>query len=272
MTVFFTGHKGFLGRELIPELELQEDLVFFNGDLTDYAAIKNFIQNNSVTRIIHAASRGGRRNKVDTQETLLNNVRATTNVLRFKLPTILFCSGAIYNREHSVDKAQESNSLLSFPTDYYGQSKFIANSLAKNSEKSNVLRFFNVFGPSEGLDRFISFNISQYIKKKPMTIFRDFEMDFFYVRDTVPVLTSWLNDSELPNEINMVYKSKISLSGICDLINSLSNHTVPVHIQEKLGNKNYTGNSQILDSLQFDQVGLQVGIECMYESLQSNKR
>ena len=171
MTVLFTGHRGFLGRELIPELELQEDLVFFDGDLTDYDAVKSFIQGKSVTRIIHAASRGGRRNKVDTPQTLLNNVRATTNVLQFSLPTILFCSGAIYNREESVDNAQESNSLLSFPVDYYGQSKFIANSLAKNTSNSNILRFFNVFGPSEGFDRFISFNVSQYIKHKPMTIF-----------------------------------------------------------------------------------------------------
>ncbi len=272
MTVFFTGHRGFLGRELIPELELHEDLVFFDGDLTDYDAVKNFIQDKSVTRIIHAASRGGRRNKVDTHETLLNNVRATTNVLRFNLPTILFCSGAIYNREESVDNALECNSLLSFPVDYYGQSKFIANSLAKNTGNSNILRYFNVFGPSEGLDRFISFNVSQYIKHKPMKIFKDFEMDFFYVQDTLPVLTSWLNESILPNEINMVYRSKMRLSDVCELINSLSNHTVPIHVLEEPHNKNYTGNGQILDSLQFTQVGLQVGIECMYESLRSNKR
>ncbi len=271
MTVLFTGHRGFLGRELVPELKLQEDLVFFDGDLTDYDAIKSFIKDKAVTKILHAASRGGRRNKVDTRETLINNVQATTNVLRFGLPTILFCSGAIYNREKSVENEEEDNSLVSFPVDYYGQSKFIANSLAKNTSNCNVLRFFNVFGPSEGIDRFISFNVSQYIKHEPMKIFRDFEMDFFYVQDTLPVLTSWLNDRQLPSEINMVYRSKMRLSDVCELINSLSDHTVPVHSLEEPQNKNYTGSGRLLESLNFTQVGLQVGIERMYKSFRLDR-
>jgi nucleoside-diphosphate-sugar epimerase len=271
MTILFTGHKGFLGRELIPELKLSEEIISYQGDLTNWHSLKNFIHENRVEKIIHAAFRGGRRNKVDTHETLTNNVKSTVNLLRLEIPVVLFCSGAIYNRTESIDEAKEEDSYASYPSDFYGQSKFINNYLAQGHENSVSLRYFNVFGKSEGTDRFITFNLLQYIQGKPMIIFKDFQMDFFFVQDTIPVLKSWINGANLPKEMNLVYREKLFLSEICATINTLSNYKVPIHFQDSALAQNYTGRGEIFESLKLPQFGLKSGIVEVYEFLKSGK-
>ncbi len=270
MKILFTGHRGFLGRELVSILKSDFEVLTFDGDYSVYQPVEEFVRDNAVDKIIHAAVRGGRRNRLDTQETLQNNVETTINVLRLNLPTLLFCSGAIYNRAHSIFRAKEVDSLSSFPRDYYGQSKFLANLLAKNQANCNVLRFFNVFGPTEGLDRFISFNISRYLNREPMIIFSDFEMDFFFVKDAVPVISSWVNGRRLPPEINMVYEVKYHFSQICQFINSLGDYTVPIEIQDSGMEKHYSGNGELLSSLGFSFLGLEEGILQMYRWIKTS--
>jgi len=267
MTLLFTGHKGFLGRELIPNLQKLEEVVQFEGDYRDYSALREFVKDFGVDRVIHAAARGGRRTKSDSVATLLNNVESTVNVLRLELPVVMFCSGAIYNRVTSINQAKENESLSSYPTDFYGQSKFIGNALARKHENCTVLRFFNVFGISEGIDRFITFNLVQYIERKPMVIFRDFQMDFFYVQDVMPILTNWLSNLNPPSEINMVYRNKYFLSEVCEKINSLSDYRVPVQVNCSEQSNDYTGNGDRLDSLALNQLGIDTGISEMYSAL-----
>jgi len=60
MSILFTGHKGFLGRELIPALSMLDEIVVFDGDLLDFEAVRIFAEKCSVTKIFHAAARGGR--------------------------------------------------------------------------------------------------------------------------------------------------------------------------------------------------------------------
>ena len=131
------------------------------------------------------------------------------------------------------------------------------------------LRYFNAFGKLEGEDRFITFNLIQYIQRKPMIIFRDFQMDFFYVQDTIPVLASWIKGDNLPKEINLVYREKLFLSEICAIINTLSDYDVPINFQDTAKVKNYTGNGENLKALKLPQIGLKSGIVEMYKFLKS---
>jgi nucleoside-diphosphate-sugar epimerase len=268
MTIFFTGHLGFLGREIIPFLKPIEEIVTFEGDCNDLVALKKFVKHNHVDKIIHSAARGGRRNKIDTQATLINNVTITSNILKLELPTILFCSGAIYNRDNSIDSAIENSSTSSFPSDYYGQSKFISNLIARDNQNCISLRFFNVFGKSEGLDRFITYNINQYLAHKPMVIFSDFLMDFFFVKDVLPIIYLWLKQDFIPKEMNLVYNEKYFLSEICGLINRLSDYKVPITIQENSQSNSYTGDGTLLESLKLPLLGLQNGMQEVFNFLE----
>jgi nucleoside-diphosphate-sugar epimerase len=268
MRILFTGHRGFLGRELIPILCESFEVLEYQGDLTNWLDFAKFIESNQIERIIHAAVRGGRRNKIETPETLVNNLQTFFNVIKTQIPTISFCSGAIYDRRRSLNSIAENASGESIPIDYYGQSKFIINKIATSESTVSTLRFFNVFGVSEGIDRFITFNISQYINRKPMVIYNDFYMDFFFVKDLSPVLRAWLDGQNLPKEMNLVYMHKYLLSEICGIINELSSHKVPV-IQEGMPSENnYTGDGSLFSGLFPSALGLERGIYEMYKEIQ----
>lgn len=267
MRILFTGHRGFLGRELIPILGDFFEVVEYQGDLTSWPEFDKFVETNKVERIIHAAIRGGRRNKVETTETLVNNLQVFFNVIKTQIPTLSFCSGAVYDRRRSLDSISENASGDAIPIDYYGQSKFIINKFAAWENTVSTVRFFNVFGVSEGMDRFISFNVSQYVNRKPMVIYNDFYMDFFYVKDLIPVLHAWLDGKILPKEMNLVYMHKYLLSEICEIINGLSTYKVPV-LQEGAPNKNnYTGDGSLFSGLFPSTLGLERGIYEMYQEI-----
>jgi len=267
MRVLFTGHRGFLGREIIPVLGTSFDIVQYQGDLTNWREFSNFIESKGVDRIIHAAVRGGRRNKQETTETLANNLQSSFNVIRTQIPTISFCSGAVYDRRKSLDSVTESQSGDYFPVDYYGQSKFIINKFAAGENGITTLRFFNVFGQSEGIDRFITYNITQYINRKPMSIFTDFYMDFFYVKDLVPILHSWLEGEILPKEMNLVYMQKFLLSEICSIINGISSYNVPIQHNGPPKEINYTGDGSLYSKHFPEKLGLERGIIDIYQEL-----
>jgi nucleoside-diphosphate-sugar epimerase len=270
MKILFTGHRGFLGRELIPILRESHEVIEYPGDLSNWSEFESFVKTRSIDKIIHAAVRGGRRNKIDSSETLVNNLQTTFNVFKTGISTISFCSGAVYDRKKSLDSIIEEESSNSIPLDYYGQSKFIINRLAAWEEQVTTLRFFNVFGTTEGLDRFISFNVLQYIRKEPMVIFQDFYMDFFYVKDLLPVLNFWIAGGALPKELNLVYSRKLLLSEICEIINSISSYKVPVIHEGPRSEINYTGSGLRYENLFPGAIGLERGIHDMHQHFQKH--
>ena len=270
MNIFFTGHKGFLGRELIPELEKLVKIHKFTGDLLDIKKVESFIKVNSIDRILHAAARGGRRIKEDSPRILAENFAVSMNIRSFELPTIYFCSGAIYGRQTSINGYSENRASERYPEDYYGQSKYLTREILISDPRATFLRFFNVFGESEGLDRFISYNLNRYINKAPMKVFKNFYMDFFFSRNTLPVLQKWIKNENLPKEINMVYGKKYTLLDICNMINTLDSHVVPIEIDSREKGNDYYGDGSQLEKLQLPLLDLNSSLKVMYRSMFSS--
>jgi GDP-L-fucose synthase len=269
MRVLFTGQRGFLGRELIPILNPDFEIITYDGDLDNLLELSHFVKDRGIGCVLHAAARGGRRTKIDTESVLINNIKIANNILRLELPSIFFCSGAIYDRSKPVSEAIELSSLESFPKDFYGQSKYVATLLSSQAEYVNTLRFFNVFGTSEGLDRFISFNVNQYIKREPMEVYSDFQMDFFFVKDAVFPIRDWLDGKKIPKEMNLVYKEKYSLTEVCKEINRLSNYEVPIVYKTNDKGPDYTGSGVLLENYRYPLMGLKHGVEEVYSHFMS---
>lgn len=267
MRVLFTGHKGFLGRELIPKLSTYIDVITYPDELEDVRGLKSFVKSKEVDAVIHAAARGGRRTSIDNERILVANLASSLNVAHLDLPTLSFCSGAIYGRQSSIFLAKEESSGNRYPDDIYGQSKFLFHETIKNSGNVTFLRYFNVFGLSEGFDRFISFNISRYMEKSPQVVYKDFFMDFFYVHDSIPIILDWLNLRLVPNEVNLVYPEKLKLTQVCNIINTLNDYSSPITILDHGDGKDYCGDGSLLRSLNYKLVGLREGIKQVYSDL-----
>ncbi len=269
MNVFFTGHRGFLGRELIPELSKEVQIYTFEGNLMDVQEVKAFVKAKAIDRVIHAAARGGRRTKQDSPKILAENFAISMNLRNLELPTLYFCSGAIYGRQNSIYEFSEYRTSETYPNDYYGQSKFLIRECAITDENSLFMRFFNVFGRSEGFDRFVSFNVNQYNVGLPMRVLKNFYMDFFFVKDSIPVIMKWVFGELMPKEINMVYSKKYTLIQVCELINTFDAHSVPIDlISQELG-KDYCGDGSTLEKLNSPTIGLTAGLMNIYEHLKN---
>lgn len=272
MTILFTGHRGFLGRELIPLLSQDFEIVTYDGDLVNHELLLNFIERNSISHVIHAAAKVSNRWETDTSDNLINNLKMTLNIVNLCLPVLTFCSGKVYGYQKSIDNVSENDAGKRYPDDFYGQGKYIIRKLIEDKSSVNLLRFFNVFGKSEDSRKFIKANILRYVNKEPMTVDQDIIYDFFYVNDALPLIRSWIQEKAIPKELNLVYSQKMKLSDVCNLINALGNHRVDIEIKESATGKNYYANGTNLNDMHYSLLGLEKGLQQVYTYIVDNER
>lgn len=267
MKVLFTGHQGFLGRELIPHLKEDFEIEIFSGDLTNHFEIMNFCESKSIEFIINAAARGGRRTLQDSELTFDNNLKIFKNLAFLQIPLITFCSGAVYGKHRSIIGPTEDDVGKVQPVDPYGRSKLEIWQIAQQLEHVTILRYFNVFGKFEDSNRFMKTNISNSINQKPLIVFQDFVMDFFYVKDSLNILKSILQRNIQVKDLNLVYMKKYSLSEICLLINRITGSNSEIKIVSENKGNDYFGNGNRLNQLNQQLNGLEYGIREFYRHL-----
>jgi len=269
MRILFTGHNGFLGKELISQLSKNYHVLSFDGDLLDYKSLLKFIESNSITKVIHAAAKIEIPSGINGAELLIKNIEMVGNIIKLELPTITFCSGKIYGYQNGIKNAKEDDTII-YPEDYYGQSKFIIKNLIKNNENFTIIRYFNVFGYHEDNQRFIKANLVRYALNKPMIVNKNLEFDTFYVADSLPIIESWLEDKLHSKETNLVYKDKLMLTDICELINKLDKHKVEIILKDNKFANDYSGNGDRLSAMGYDLLGLEKGLSAVYSRVKND--
>ena len=132
------------------------------------------------------------------------------------------------------------------------------------------MRFFNVFGYHEKNQRFIKSNLLRYASQKPMIVNQDLEFDTFYVEDSLPIIESWLAETLNCREANLVYRDKLMLTDICEMINKLDKHKVEIIItNNNLGNS-YSGNGDRFSALGYKLLGLEQGLSIVYSRIKND--
>jgi nucleoside-diphosphate-sugar epimerase len=266
MNILFTGHRGFLGREVIPHLLKTHDVFYPNIDYTNKELVDSFVTKNKIEFILHAAIKGGRRVRQDIPDDFYVNMKMFENLAAQKVPMINFCSGAAFGRQRDIYHIEENQVGEVIPEDYYGFAKCLISQRCRQLDKVYNLRFFNVFGPETPDNMFTSVNIKNYILKKEIVIFKDKFMDFFGIEDTKKVVDLYLDKSEcLPKEVNLVYETKTKLSDVANIINDLSDYKVPVTVLEEGMDKSYCGSGELLKTFDIDFIGLEEEIKNCYE-------
>ena len=266
MNILFTGHKGFLGREMIPYLSQNHNVLCPDIRYTNSVDVDEFIKNNPIDVILHAAIKGGRRVVVDEPEDCYDNILMFENLAKHGIKMINFDSGASYDRRRSIYGVYEEEIGDHIPVDYFGLSKFVTGWKCGDFEHTYNLRFFNVWGPQETDDRFTKVNVDNYINGQEIVIFRNKYMDFFYIEDTKKVVDLYLSSDDLPKNINLVYPENVMLTDVANIINNLSKHNVPVKILKEGLDNSYCGNGSLLRALCPGLLGLEKSFKHYYES------
>lgn len=277
MNILVTGANGFIGSNIINLLSSNTDFNFFKGtrnniDLCSVDNIEKYLDENQIDAVIHCAIEGGSRLKQDTSDMFYRNILMYENLIKFNHRYKLFInfgSGAEFDRRYDISNVNEYDMFNIVPTDFYGLSKNVISKLSVHYCASVNLRIFGCFYHNELSTRFIKNNISNYISHKPMIIHQDRYMDFFYIEDLVNVVNYFLNNPPITyKDINMSYIKKYKLSDIANIINELSSHKVHINIENEDLGFNYTGNGQLLNSLNLSLKGIELGIkECYYKVL-----
>jgi UDP-glucose 4-epimerase len=255
MSILITGGNGYIAKSLYNSLKDKYNVVCITRqdfDLTNSSETLRYFSGKYFDSVIHCAVSGGSRLKPDTWEDMDNNLKMYYNLLnckgRFK-KLIHFGSGAEINAPE-------------FP---YGLSKrVIAKSILEQDNFYNI-KIFGVFDENELDTRFIKGNIKRYINKESIVIHQDKFMDFFYMKDLISLVDYYINNDDIPKQIDCSYSNLYKLSDIANIINDLGEYKVEIKIEQKGIALPYYGIANVL----VDFIGLEQGIKEIYNKLKN---
>lgn len=274
MKVLLTGANGFIARNL-KDYFLSDNfeislLTRDVADLTDRQQVNNFFYDKYFDVVIHCASVGGNRTKIDDFSCLNTNLSMFYNLIENKdkfYKLINLGSGAELDRSKNINYS--SKLIKCFPLDQYGMSKNIIAKVGLQLSNFYNLRIFNIFNYDELDSRMIKRSIKNYISREKIIIHQDKCMDFFYMYDLYLVIKNIILSCKYPKTVDCCYSYHYKLSDIANKINIMSDYKVEICIENKILGNEYTGDSTALYSCDFikDLKGLDIGLSETYKRL-----
>ena len=253
MKVLITGGNGYIAKSIYNALYKFYDITSITRkdfDLEDTQAVDNWFKDKTFDIVIHTAIQGGSRLKSEDQSVIDSNLNMFNN---------LFINKDKFKKFISFGSGAE----IRMPETPYGKSKSIINSIIEKEPNFYNIRIFAVFDENELDTRFIKSNLLRYINKEPMLLHANKLMDFFYMKDFVNLIKYYIDNDNLPKQIDCSYKHKRSLVEIANYINKLDNYNVPINLEKDVIIGDYCGVSD----LPIDVIGLEKGIQEVYNKL-----
>jgi nucleoside-diphosphate-sugar epimerase len=254
MKILITGASGTIGKFLYAKLKDQNVFIPKSSivDFTNRSQVDKFFKSHGkFDLVLHCAIKGGSRLQHDSWNVLDDNVKMYYNILHHKNN---------YNKFISFGSGAE----IYFQDTPYGLSKkTIAKSILDQFNFYNI-RIFSLFGDGELDTRFIKANLDRYFLQKPLEIYQNKIMDFFYIEDLWKVVKYYIDTEFPPKQIDCCYKDFIGLDlkHIADIINSLDNHRVEIIVKSIEEGQSYIGTPIDLD---LEYIGLEKGLKLEYE-------
>jgi len=173
---------------------------------------------------------------------------------------INFCSGAAFDRNRSIDNADEEVILTRKPNDPYGMSKNIISRICLYTENFYTIRIFGTFYYQENSKRLLP-----KILNKENIVIQDRYFDYFYLEDLLPLVNYLIKDNSPQfKDINAVYQNKLLLSefvtGFCN-IHSIDMSHITINSTEINNMINYTGSAKRYSSLNLSAIGIENGMK-----------
>ena len=261
MKIAILGARGFIGKSLIPFLQSHHTLTPVTRDLldlTDFVSVQKFLDQEQFDAVVNCAA------SYQPDQTLLTDTRNNLGIFsNFYHNSDLFGkfinlgSGAEYDVTTNIDYAKEGSIFNCSPADSYGFGHNIKSRLCVSKENFYTLRIFGCFGVNETarrlLPRFLNTPEIFYLEN-------DRYFDFMSVQDLCTVIKSFIENTYTAKDVNCVYNNKQTLSAFLNKFKEI--HQINTNVVVKsTNNNNYTGDGQLLDSLNIQLSGLETGLE-----------
>lgn len=254
MKVLVTGANGYIGKTIVQNLKAEYEITGITRqevDLSNANQVIEYFKNKYFDVVIHCAVIGGSRLKKDDWSASDYNLLMYYNLLN--------CRSSYHKLIHFGSGAE-----LAAKETPYGHSKAVINRSILNQPHFYNIRIFAVFDENELSTRFIKSSLINYINKKPIVIHNNKSMDFFYMKDLISLVKYYIDNDDLPKQIDCSYEESKHLLYIATFINSLSNHSVDIKIQSPEIHNGYIGQ---YTKLPIKYIGLDKAISEVYKKL-----
>jgi len=256
MRIFLTGGNGFIGRNIKEKLGDKYEIIaptHTELDLTDSDAVYNFLENNPVDIIVHAANIGGTRKQQHVFGITHVNLKMFFNLVRAKpffKRMITLGSGAEYDKQQPLVKVKETDFDKQVPNDEYGLYKYVCASYAKQVDYITHLRLFAVFGKYEDYEiRFISNAICKALLHEPITMRQNVVFDYLFIDDFIGILEKCIEKQPKETFINIGRGETIDLKTIAEKVLNIIGYEVPILISSKGYGKEYSCDTSLLNQV-----------------------
>lgn len=273
--VLLTGGSGFIGRNIKETLSKHCELYAPSRrecNLLDEAAVRNYIKDNCIDIVIHAANPNPVKNQLDKAETMFeDSMRVFMNLYEAQdLYEYMYTlgSGAEYDKSQDICLVKEEEEGRAIPYDSYGLAKYVMNHLIESSDKQCNLRIFACYGPTDHESKFITHAIHCCMKNEDITIRQDCYFDYMQVTDLANVLVHFIENKPTQHAYNVCTATRVKLSEIAQIVkDEMGTDNQIVLLSEGL-NKEYTGDNKRLlkDMGPYQFMSLREGIKIQIES------
>jgi len=280
MKILITGGNGFIGKNLVEYFSKKYEVLAPSHnelELLDEKAVEEFLKNNKVDIIIHAAVKGGSRKLSSYPDMLKENTKIFFNLAnnsKYYEKMIFLGSGAEYDKSGDIKEVKEEDIGKSIPKDDYGFYKYLCSKYIESSDKIINLRIFGIFGKYEDYDvRFISNIICRILFDLPIEINQNVVFDFIYVKDLCRIIEYFIENNVKEKIYNIGGEEHFELIDIVNKIKKISGKDFEIKIKNIGMNKEYTcDNSRLKNELkEFKFTEMEMAIRELYYWYLENK-
>ncbi|TCD47957.1 NAD-dependent epimerase/dehydratase family protein [Chlorobium sp. N1] len=255
-TVFITGGRGFIGRNLAETLEKKGYRILAPSSaelsLLDEQAVDAFMRKQPVDIIVHAANKGGGRDTMGMVDVVHTNLRMFFNIVKYADSVekiIHFGSGAEYGKHKAIVMVEEDEARVSIPHDDYGFYKSVCSRYIEHSGKNIInLRIFGCYGKYEDYRyKFISNAIVKNLLGMPIRIRQNVLFDYVYVADLMKMVLWAMTSDTFYKVYNITRGEGVELIALAELVNAVAAKPTDIIIETLGLNLEYTAsNGKIL--------------------------
>ena len=243
--IIVTGHDGFLGSHLVPELQKKFNVIGvsktgYSQKITqlkkDICKISYLDFPGKINYIIHlAAITDPIYCQKNPKECFNVNVNGTQNILelarRKDSKIIFFSTSHVYGipKKLPVKEGDPKH-----PNSIYSDSKLDAEIICESYSRTygldvSIARLFSVYGPNSSSHLVVNSIINQLLKNKVIQLGNvNSRRDFIYVTDVIQAIKIILKTIHGFNDYNVGTGKSYSILEICEILKKISKKNIPV--------------------------------------------